>query len=149
MWLPASIVPSWIARDASSRHLAARLACSVAAFGLVALLPHAPEALATASGSRCLAQAWLGWPCPGCGITTSLLALGRGDLAAAMRANPAGLAVAAVLVGQGLLSAVGLWLRDAPAPAIHVWLGRLDRILLGSLGAAWTARILATWLSIG
>ena len=148
MWLPASFVPSWIARDASSRHLAGRVACSVGAFVLVAALPSAADALAAASGSQCLALTWLGWPCPGCGITTSLRALAAGDVAAAMHANPAGLAVAVVLVGQGVLAGVGLW-RRAGESAIHTWLGRLDRVLLGSLGAAWVARIVGTWVSIG
>ena len=149
MWLPTSVVPSWIARDASSRHLVARVAVSVGAVGLVVALPNALETLADVSGSRCLALSWLGWPCPGCGITTSLQALAGGDLAAALGANPAGPAVAAVLIGQGLLAGVGLRRRVAPDPAIHSWLDRLDRILVGSLGAAWAARIVGTWLSIG
>ncbi|MEO5822556.1 MAG: DUF2752 domain-containing protein [Vicinamibacteraceae bacterium] len=41
-----------------------------------------------------------GLPCPGCGVTTSLLALGRADIGAAWHANPAGAGVAVLLGGQ-------------------------------------------------
>jgi hypothetical protein len=146
MWLPPAFVPSSIARDASSRHLAARLACSAGAFALVALLPGATDALASATGSRCLMLAWLGIPCPGCGITTSLRALGAGNVVASLQANPAGVVVAAVLLGQGVLAATGLWRQSGPALDIHRWLGRLDRVLAGGLGVAWIARIAAVWL---
>src|SRR5689334_11545636 len=101
MWLPAAFIPVKVAREASARHLAARLACSVGAFALVALLPRSIDAIASVTGSRCVMQAWLGWPCPGCGITTSLRALGAGDVVASLHANPAGVVVAAVLLAQG------------------------------------------------
>ena len=145
MWLPAALVPSSIARDASARHLAARVACSAGAFALVALVPHAIDGVASITGSRCLMQAWLGWPCPGCGITTSLRALGAGDLTASLHANPAGVVVAAVLLVQGALSAAALSRRSGGDPRIHQWLNRLDRILAGGIGAAWTARIAGLW----
>jgi hypothetical protein len=146
MWFPPALVPSWIVRDVAARHYAARLACSAAAFALVALGPHATGVLASATGSRCLMLSWLGWPCPGCGLTTSLQALAAGDLMASWRANPAGIAVAMVLAGQAALSAVGLSRRGGGDVAIHGWLDGLDRVLMGSLGAAWAARIVGTWL---
>jgi len=90
-------------------------------------------------------QAWLGWPCPGCGITTSLRALGAGDVLASLQANPAGVVVAAVLVAQGGLAAAGLWRRAGVDPEIHRWLNRLDRLLAGGIGAAWAARIAGLW----
>ena len=36
----------------------------------------------------CLWRAWLGFACPGCGSTRTLLALARFDLLEALRANP-------------------------------------------------------------
>jgi hypothetical protein len=146
MWLPASVIPAWIARDLPARHLAARLVCSLGAFALVAVFPEAMDAVAASSGSRCLMRAWLGWPCPGCGITTSLRALASGHFGASLEANPAGVAVAAVLVAQGLVAARGLWLERAADSAPHAWLDRLDRVLVGSLGAAWAARLIGMWL---
>jgi hypothetical protein len=145
MWLPAALVPPSIARDVPARHLAARLACSTAAFVVVTLLPHAVDGIAAASGSRCLMQAWLGWPCPGCGITTSLRALGTGDVSASLHANPAGVVVAASLLAQGVLSAAGLWTGATAEPRIHRWLNRLDRVLGGAIGAAWAARLAGLW----
>jgi hypothetical protein len=90
-------------------------------------------------------QAWLGWPCPGCGITTSLRALGAGDVPASLHANPAGVVVAFVLVAQGALSAAALWRRSPAHPGIHAWLNRLDRVLAVGIGAAWAARIVGLW----
>lgn len=145
MWLPAALIPVPVAREASSRHLAARLACSAGAFALVALWPRTFDAIASATGSRCVMQAWFGWPCPGCGITTSLRALGAGDVLASLHANPAGVVVAAVLLAQGGLSAAGLWRRSGADPEIHRWLNRLDRLLAGGIGAAWAARIAGLW----
>jgi hypothetical protein len=144
MWLPV-LAPSSTAPEAAARHLAARLACSTAAFALVAVLPHAIDGIAAASGSRCVMQAWLGWPCPGCGITTSLRALGAGDVIASLHANPAGVVVAAVLLAQGALSAVGLWTGSSAEPGIHHWLNRLDRVLAGGIAAAWAARLAGLW----
>jgi hypothetical protein len=134
-----------MARDAAARHLAARVACSTGAFALIALLPHAVDTIASATGSGCLMQAWLGWPCPGCGITTSLRALGAGDVPASLHANPAGVVVAFVLVAQGALSAAALWRRSPAHPGIHAWLNRLDRVLAVGIGAAWAARIVGLW----
>ena len=50
------------------------------------------------SPGLCLVKAATGLPCPSCGVTRSLLALGAGDLAGAVTANPLGLVAAALLV---------------------------------------------------
>lgn len=39
----------------------------------------------------CPFRLWTGLPCPGCGLTHAFLALGHGDVAAAMRFNALGL----------------------------------------------------------
>ncbi len=108
MWLPAFAVPARIARDDWSRHLMARLGASIlAAIALIAV-PHVLPALARWTDAACLVRGLTGWPCPGCGITTSLLALGRGDIVASWAANPAGFGVAGLLLGQAILATAAL-----------------------------------------
>ena len=50
----------------------------------------------------CLFQRVTGKPCPGCGMTRSMLALARGDFVESLRMHPLGVAFAA-----GLLAAIG------------------------------------------
>lgn len=51
----------------------------------------------------CAFKLWTGYPCPGCGMTRSVLRLARGDVLESIRFHPLGLVVAAlaaaVLVG--------------------------------------------------
>jgi hypothetical protein len=145
MWLPAFAVPARIAPDAWTRHAVARLGASTLAATVLIGCPHALPALARWADAACLLQALTGLPCLGCGITTSLLALGRGDVAASWAANPAGLAVAGLLVGQALVAAAVLRPTTSPAGVPLVvglrWLSWLDRAALGSLLAAWVARL--------
>ena len=82
-------------------------------------------------------------PCPGCGITTSLLALARGDVQASWSANPAGLGVAALLAGQAVVAAVAMR-RGAPGSGGLPWLAWLDRMAMGGLVAAWVGRLMWT-----
>lgn len=48
----------------------------------------------------CYARRWLGFECPGCGLTRSFIAIMHGQLAAAWRYNPAGILVFAVVAFQ-------------------------------------------------
>ena len=84
-----------------------------------------------------------GLPCPGCGITTSLLALARGDAHASWSANPAGLAVAALLVGQAVISIVAMR-RGARVNLGLRLLAWLDRMAIGGLVAASIGRLMWT-----
>ena len=52
--------------------------------------------LPTYHGVICPLRVTTGLPCPLCGMTTSLTAVGRGRLVEAAAANPAGLAVVAI-----------------------------------------------------
>jgi len=147
MWLPAFAVPARIAPDAWTRHAVARLGASMLAAGVLIGWPHAMAALARWTDAACLLRALTGLPCPGCGITTSLLALGRGDVAASWAANPAGLAVAGLLVGQALVAAAALRATTSAAGRpVVVWLrclSWLDRAALGGLLAAWVGRLVS------
>jgi hypothetical protein len=144
MWIPPALIPARFARDAWTRHLAARVACSA---GTAAVLLGAPGLVAAAAGwadAHCLMWTLAGCPCPGCGVTTSLIALGAGDLRQALRSNPAGIAVAAALAAQAILAAHGMR-RGGHEPAGRAWLGRLDRLVVGALAAAWMARLWGGW----
>lgn len=90
------VCPRWVlARlhvPEQSRHHAALLISTVLVLLLVPIIPHVPH--------FCLMQKVLGMVCPGCGISHSLLAVFHLNLALALRANPAGLGVAAVFFFQ-------------------------------------------------
>lgn len=69
-----------------SQHHFAILLSTLAALMLVPIILHVPH--------FCLMKKVLGIPCPGCGISHSLMAAFRFDLAKAWFANPAGIGVA-------------------------------------------------------
>jgi hypothetical protein len=143
MWLPAFAVPARLAPDAGTRHAAARLGASVLAATVLAAWPQALPALARWTDAACLLRGLTGVPCPGCGITTSLLALARGDAAGAWAANPAGLVVAALLIGQALVAADALRLGSTAGDcaARLRWFCWLDRAAVGGLLVAWAGRL--------
>jgi hypothetical protein len=143
MWLPVSAIPARLARDDWSRHLAARLGASMLAAAAMVALPHAVPAVARWTDAACLFRGLTGLPCPGCGITTSLRALARGDAVASWSANPAGFAVAALLAGQAAV-ALAAMRRGAPGDAGRRWLMWLDRTAMGGLAASWLCRLMWT-----
>ncbi len=56
----------------------------------------------------CSFLARTGWPCPTCGLTTSLAAMAHGDVALACRAHPFGVAVFLALLAAGLAGGMDL-----------------------------------------
>lgn len=151
MWLPAFAIPARLAPDAGTRHAVARLGASTLAAAVLTVWPQALPALARWTEAACLLRRLTGLPCPGCGITTSLLALGRGDLVASWSANPAGVVVAALLVGQALVAVDALCRRSqrAAAGARLGWFFLLDRVAIGGLLAAWVGRLIGVAPRIG
>src|SRR5579859_3239972 len=88
--------PRWILAklrvpERSQQHFAI-LISTLAALMLVPTIPHVPH--------FCLMKNFLGIPCPGCGISHSLMAAFRFDLARAWFANPAGVGVAMLFAFQ-------------------------------------------------
>jgi hypothetical protein len=69
-----------------SQHHFAILISTLAVLLLVPLIPHVPH--------FCLMKKLLEIPCPGCGISHSIMAAFQFDLAKAWLANPAGIGVA-------------------------------------------------------
>lgn len=143
MWLPASAIPARLARDDWSRHLVARLGASILAAVVLVAVPHAIPAIARWTDAACLFHGLTGLPCPGCGITTSLLALASGDAQTSWAANPAGFGVAALLVGQAMVATI-VMRRGAPTDGGRRWLAWLDRMAIGGLAAAWAGRLMGT-----
>lgn len=89
-----------------------------------------------------------GLDCPGCGLTRSLISLAHGNVAQAWHFNPAGLAVAVVVVIQipYRLWQLGRWKRGLPELR---WRGLTNGVILllaVALFAQWLARIIASFI---
>jgi len=110
-----------------------------------------PRAWIEAGPSFCPFRLASGLPCPGCGLTRSVVALAHGDPAASLYFHPLGLPVVAALVGLVVLE-LGLALRrraagqTAGSPSTTALLERAARgpvLWLGaaSLAVVWVVRI--------
>ena len=112
----------------------------IAALGLlVAVL--LPRAWVEAGPSFCPFRLWSGLPCPGCGLTRSVVALAHGDLAGSLYFHPLG---AAVLLAMGVVAAAELLfaarrLRAGQASGSPSTAALLDRVARGPL----------PWLAVG
>jgi hypothetical protein len=90
-----------------SRHHVAILISTVLVLLFVPIIPHIPH--------FCLLKKTLGIPCPGCGISHSLMSVFRFDLAKAWFFNPAGIAVALLFCYQIVARPVAIALPRASA----------------------------------
>lgn len=107
---------------------------SAATGGALALGTAGLVTSATGTGLTCLFAAATGVPCPFCGLTHGVAALGAGDLGAAVAANP----LAPVAVALALAVPVTLLVRRRLAVApMAFW------ALTLVVGAAWLVRVLA------
>ena len=90
-----------------SQHHVAILISTLLILLLVPMIPHIPH--------FCLLKKVLGIPCPGCGISHSLMSVFRFDLAKAWFFNPAGIAVALLFCYQIVARPVAIALPHASA----------------------------------
>jgi hypothetical protein len=101
---PANVAGVVRRASARERRVAALIALSVAALfgGLWGL-----ERLGFDVGrlfNPCGFKQRTGWPCPACGMTTSVKAFARGDIVAAFKAQPAAGLLCVLLVGVAFLA---------------------------------------------
>jgi hypothetical protein len=91
-----TFIPQWmLARLFADEERRSHFNCALSALLIMATIP-----LLKIIPHFCLAQALLGIPCPGCGITHALAALGQFDLRSAWIANPAGIVLGLLFVFQ-------------------------------------------------
>ena len=124
---------SFRAATRDDRSLALVLAAGAAS--LAAALPFVRWFAPFAPG--CVFHALTGVPCPACGTTRAMLALGRGDVAAALGWNP--LATFALLFGAAVCALAPVWLlagRSVPVlgPGLPKW---AKIALLTAVAANW------------
>jgi hypothetical protein len=105
----------------------------------VALLLGAciPLAWITAGPSLCPFKVITGLPCPGCGMTRSVVALLHGDLAVSAYYHPLGLPFVLAMLALAIVDARGWWRGSRPGrPSLpSSWL--LERVM--SSPAPWVA----------
>jgi uncharacterized protein DUF2752 len=124
---------SWFSADEERR---LHLNCAVSALLILAAIP-----LLRFIPHICLAQTLLGIPCPGCGITHALAALGRFDLRGSWLANPAGMALALLFIFQLIVRPMALFIPEASrnVSAAGRWLSTATVI---ALMAVWIWRVI-------
>lgn len=88
-----------------SQHHFAILLSTLAVLLVVPIIPHVPH--------FCLMKRLLGIPCPGCGISHSVIAAFQFDMARAWVANPAGIAVALLFSFQIVAQPIAIALPQA------------------------------------
>ena len=123
----------------------------IAALGLLtaALLPRA---WIEAGPSFCPFRVWSGLPCPGCGLTRSVVALAHGDPVGSLYFHPLGVAVVlallVVVVAELVLAARRVWAAQAsgsPSAATLSTAALLDRAARGPLAWVAVAALALVW----
>lgn len=130
---------------------ATRIAWSVLALGAASVLAFAalldPDARGYGTHEQlgiphCGMRAFLGVPCPGCGLTTAFAHLARADLAAALEANPAALllfSLTAAAVPFATASAIAG--RPFTPVLAHPWTARVALLVVATLLLTWIVRV--------
>src|SRR5258708_33156136 len=103
-------------------------------FAAAVLLAHGPVAF-------CLVETLSGIPCPGCGVTRSLLALSRGDFRLSLAMNAAGPFVALFYITQVVI-AVAVWTGTVTRHRAALLERSTDLFLAAALGAQWVFRVM-------
>jgi hypothetical protein len=116
-----------------SQHHFAILISTLAVLLLVPIIPHVPH--------FCLMKKLLGIPCPGCGISHSVMAAFKIDFVTAWFANPAGIGVALLFSFQIVARPIAIALPRAAGvvSSISQYGSNLSVILLFLV---WTYRVL-------
>jgi hypothetical protein len=131
------ICPRWVlARlrvPQQTQHHVALLVSTLLTLAVLPLVTHIPH--------FCLMQKVLGIPCPGCGISHSVMALLRLKFGTAWQSNPAGVGVASVFCFQLVARPIAI-----TAPRTGVLVSQVSRhmsnVALGSLLLVWVSRLI-------
>lgn len=126
-------VLAWLCIPRQSQHHVALLASTLLTLALLPLAIHIPH--------FCLMQKVLGIPCPGCGVSHSVMAFLRLKPVMAWQANPAGVGVASVFCFQLVARPIAI---TAPRTGLVVsQVSRhLSNVALGSLLLVWLSRVI-------
>ena len=92
----------------------------------------------------CLFERVTGRPCPGCGMTRSILRLSQGDVVGSLRMHPLGVVLAGLVVAATFGTIVGLARGDDPPVR---FLERRGMALVGALTIAFVAQwVVRAWI---
>jgi hypothetical protein len=110
-------------------------ACALILAGSIILSPEMVNQDALRPGDRllpfvCQFRSLTGLPCPGCGLTRSLVAAGHLDPASSLAYHRLGPATWIYLLFQFLLRSFLIY-RPHPGPLLKKWIRRLDAGLIG------------------
>lgn len=120
-----------------------RVVLALATLGVLAAVVAAriPRKSLATSPPLCWSVVLLGRECPGCGLTRSFAAIGRGDVREANALNPLG----PILLGYGVI-AIAIRLGKMVAPRFRYWLG-LDAGFAGGMVLAIIVRTLTFYFA--
>jgi hypothetical protein len=94
--------------------------------------------------SLCAFQVWTGQPCPGCGMTRSIVRLSHGDVGASLGYHPLGIVLAGGLVLALVGTVVGLLKGNDP---VQRFLERRGLIaMVGFVGALLVVWVVRAWI---
>jgi Protein of unknown function (DUF2752) len=131
------ICPRWVLAklriSEQSQHHVALLISTLLTLALLPLAIHIPH--------FCLMQKVLGIPCPGCGVSHSIMAIVRLNPGMAWGANPAGVGVASAFCFQLVARPIAIM-----APRTSALVSQTSRyisnVALGSLLLVWISRVM-------
>jgi Protein of unknown function (DUF2752) len=136
-----SLFPGWLTKRLPASFAISRNINVLASCSLITLI------LTSGWGSRiafiphfCLFQRLLGVPCPGCGITRSLLAAARCDFSAAWKFNPAGIVIWLFLLFEIAARACIVRKRQLALDFQRVFSG-FENVVIVSLFLVWFCRL--------
>ena len=132
VWLTKRLPGSFVV----SRNINVLASCSLITLVLISGLASRIAAIP----HFCLLQRVLGVPCPGCGISRSLLAAAHGHFSAAWNFNPAGIVFWFFLVYEIAARILIVW-RDSLAVVLQYTFTGWENILIVSLWLVWFWRL--------
>jgi len=138
----------WSGRIVCRLRGAAVLTVALAAMLAAGMLRPDPRGMGTHEQlplPACSFAANTGWPCPTCGLTTSLAAMAHGDVGLAFRSHPFGVAVFVAVLAAALAGGVELLGARPILPALRprFWWGPAA---VGALLLGWAMKLAIGWV---